>query len=78
MIAKRKKKLPLILQDEERVCKTQSFLKRPLSSIYLDTTHVTNCIRPSSSVYAYCKQSNSGYLEGLGMRIRTGNACGIN
>jgi len=32
--------------------------------------HMMKFPRPSPSVFAYCKQSKTGGVEGLGMRIR--------
>jgi len=33
------------------------------------TDHVMKFPRPSSSVFAYCKQSETGGIEGLGRRL---------
>ena len=40
-----------------------------LPSVYLMSLHVTKSSRPSPSVFAYCKRSNTGGRKGLGMRL---------
>ena len=37
----------------------------------LDVSRAIKWTRPSPSVFAYCKQSKTGWWEGLGMRLRT-------
>ena len=40
-----------------------------LPSVYLMSPHMTKSPRPSPSVFAYCKRSNTGGGNGLGMRL---------
>ena len=41
---------------------------RPLC-VYLTSSHVTRSSRPSPAISAYCKRSNTGSGNGLGMRL---------
>ena len=47
-------------------------LPPPLSTkVDRDVIHVIKYIRPSHSIFAYCKQWKTGPWEGLGTRLRT-------
>ena len=64
-IREAKKNIPLLVQNEERVCKKlHSFNQGPTPlSVYLGRQNVIHMIkwtRPSPSVSAYCKRSKTG------------------
>ena len=45
-----------------------------LSSVYLTWLHVTKSPKPSSSVFVFCKRSNSGGGNSLRMRLESGHS----
>ena len=67
------KNVPLLVKNEEHVREMRSFNWGPLPpSVYLGGTKCHSrdeWTRPSPSVFAYCKRSKAGRLEGLGTML---------
>ena len=55
----------LLSQNEVHVCKMHSFDHLGRQNVI----HVIKWARPSPSAFAYCKQSKTGWWEGLGTRL---------
>jgi len=53
----------------------QELIQSGTACVYL-LVYLTNSVRPSPSVFTYCKQSNTGGGNGLGMRLKYGGLPG--